>query len=192
MELYTGYIVKNDETNPYSVWIPAKNGGVLFKFFKCFGINTGTFNNIDFATIQAGAEKCYMIIEPTAQGPYLYDVSSGLATIEENNPSPDFNTVRDVKNMKNISNIYSAPCDNSYVSSPHSLPAVNGLQIFHPNSMAGTYINTYTNAPGGHHTTLDIGTKVLVAYPDGRGIGYIIGQIPYADETSKIIKNILN
>lgn len=42
----------------------------------------------------------------------------------------------------------------------------------------------------GKHVTLGMGTKVLVVYPDGRGTGYIIGQVPFPDETSKIIKDI--
>lgn len=192
MDIFTGYIVQEGETNPYSVWIPAKNGGAIFKNFKSFGSNTGKFKPLDLNTIQAGAEKCYMIIEPTAQGPYLYDMVSGINTIQEHNPSPDNTTIRDVNGMRTSANIFSTPHDGESVSSPHTSPAENGLQIYLPGSYEGTKYSSYTNAPSGHHTTLDIGTRVLVVYPDGKGVGYIIGQIPFADETSKIIKDISN
>lgn len=191
MEIYTGYIVAEDETNPYSVWVPAKNNGGIFKRFKTFASNAGDFNGVDLSIVQSSAEKCYMIIEPTAQSPYLYDNMSGLATIEENNPSPDINTVKNVKNMSKPVNRYFTPHHGESDYTPHSNPAANGLQTYLPGSFSGTEINTFMNAPGGRHTTLGIGTKVLIVYPDGRGTGYIIGQIPFPDDTSKVLKDIL-
>jgi hypothetical protein len=192
MDIFTGYIVQADETNPYSVWIPAKNGGAVFKNFKSFGSNVGSFNALDLNTIQSSAEKCYMIIEPTAQGTYLYDMISGISTVQEFNASPDNTTIRDVNGMQTSANTFTMPHDGESIFSPHTNPADNGLQIYLPGSSAGTCYSSYTNAPAGHHTTLDIGTKVLVVYPDGKGVGYIIGQIPFPDETSKIIKDISN
>lgn len=189
MELYTGYIVQKDETNPYSVWIPAKNGGITFKHFTTFGSNASNFSVIDLAQCQAAAEKCYIVIEPTAQGDYWYDTDSGYATVEENNPNPSRNTIPNVKDSNNTPNRYSAPHEGETVISAHSSPAINGLQTFLPNTSTGTIINTYANMAGGRHTTLDIGTKVLVAFPDNRGIGYIIGQIPGIDSTSSVIRN---
>lgn len=190
MEIYTGYIVAEGESNPYSVWIPAKNGSPVFKSFKSFGSNASSFDSTDLSTLKSAAEKCYMINEPTAQSGYLYDENSGMATIEENNYNPDITTIRDVRGRTHSANRFSTPHDGEYVSSPHASPADNGLQTYLPSSAAGTQINTYTNAPSGHHSTLGIGTKVLVVYPDGKGVGYIIGQIPNVDETSTIIKDI--
>lgn len=192
MDIFTGYIVQSNETNPYSVWMPAKNGAVFFKSFKSLGNNAGPVNSIDLATVQAAAELCYMITEPTAQGGYLFDQESGVSTVEEYNPDPDMTTVRDIRRVQNITNTFSAAHDGECAASPHSYPAANGLQTYLPGSYLGTQINTYTNAPAGHHTTLDIGTRVLVVYPNGGGVGYIIGQIPFADETSKILKAISN
>lgn len=189
MELYTGYIVQKDETNPYSVWIPAKNGGITFKHFTNFGANASEFSVIDLTQCQAAAEKCYIVIEPTAQGDYWYDTDSGYATVEENNPNPSRDTIPNIKDTKEIGNRYSAPNEGDTVFSVHSSPAVHGLQTFLPSTSSGTTINTYANMPGGRHTTLDIGTRVLVAFPDNRSIGYIIGQIPGADKTASVIRN---
>ena len=148
MEIYTGYIVAEDETNPYSVWIPAKNNGGIFKRFKTFASNASDFTAVDLGILQSSAEKCYMIIETTAQSPYLYDSASGLGTMEENNPSPDINTLRNVKTMLNPANRYYSPHHGEHDQTPHSNPAVNGLQTYLPGSMVGTEINTYMNAPG--------------------------------------------
>ena len=190
MDIYTGYIVRSNETNPYSVWIPAKNSGGIFKIFKSFGMNTSLFEPLDLVSLQNASEQCYMITEPTAQGPYLYS-GDGLATVQEFNPSPNKETIKNVTGQKAVSNRYYSP-GNGSIFSPHTLPAQNGLQIYLPGSVDGTTINSYVNAPGGHHTTLDIGTRVLVVYPDRKSVGYIIGQIPFLDETSKIIKDISN
>lgn len=189
MELYTGYIVQQGETNPYSVWIPAKNGGITFKRFSTFASNASDFSVIDLAQCQAAAEECYIVIEPTAQGDYLYDSASGYATVEENNPNPSRDTISSVEGGQAPVKRFFAPHEGETVHCMHSNPAANGLQTFLPSTSMGTLINTYADMPGGKHTTLDIGTKVLVAYPDGRGIGYIIGQIPGKDKTSLIIKN---
>ncbi|MBQ7820507.1 MAG: hypothetical protein IJ341_12535 [Bacteroidales bacterium] len=190
MEIYVGYIVREGETNPYSVWIPTKNGGATFKNFKTFASNASSFNSLDLNTLQAGSEKCYMIMEPTAQNSYMYDTLSGLGTVQEHNYNPGLSSIRDVKSTVDMANEFFSPHDGEYVESAHANPAYNGLQIYLPSSSHGTEINSFTNAPGGHHTTLEPGTKVLVMYPDGRGVGYIVGQIPFPDETSKIIKDI--
>ena len=189
MELYTGYIVQEGETNPYSVWIPAKNGAFTLKHFKTFGSNASNFSVIDMNACQVAAEKCFIVIEPTAQSNYWYDTDSGYATVEENNPNPSRDTIPRVKESNKSINHYSAPHEGESVTSVHSAPAVNGLQTFLPGGPQGTIVNTYANKPGGRHTTLGIGTKVLVAFPDGGGIGYIIGQIPGKDETSTVIRN---
>lgn len=190
MDIYTGYIVRSDETNPYSVWIPAKNSGGVFKIFKSFGMNASLFDPVDLAGLQAAAEKCYMITEPTAQGPYLYS-NDGMATVQEFNTSPSRETIKMVNGAETLANEYGPPASGSNFS-PHTSPAQNGLQVYLPGASDGTFLNSYTNAPGGHHTTLDIGTRVLVVYPDRKSVGYIIGQIPFLDETSKIIKDISN
>lgn len=51
----------------------------------------------------------------------------------------------------------------------------------------GTKVNYYINSAGGNFVTLSQGTKVLVIFPEGSGIGYIIRQIPDEDEISRLI-----
>lgn len=117
-------------------------------------------------------------------------IAIGYATKEDNIAYLDESTAKDVKDKSVVENYYSSPNDGRFVSSPHGYPAYNFLQVFYPMPEDGTQLNTYTNAPGGNYSTLGIGTKVLVVYPDFKGIGYIIRQIPYDDEMSKIIKNL--
>lgn len=170
MKSYIGYVVGKEETNPISVWIPAKSGYIKFGFTKGFGSNTGNLTLSDLATMRMNSEKCYMASELCANGPYNYDDSNGYSTIEENIPYLDETTAKDVKNEKFIENRFSSPGDREFIKSPHSYPAVNYLQTYYPQDEAGAEINIFANCPGGSYNTLSIGTKVLVVFPDERGI----------------------
>jgi hypothetical protein len=91
---------------------------------------------------------------------------------------------------KKVAVRYSTSGDGEMLQSPHTRPAANWLQTYHPNQVEGTEVNTFSNGPKGNFSTLPIGTKVMISYPDDKGIGYIIRQIPYDDEMSKVIKKI--
>lgn len=190
MKIFTGYIVGKNETNPVSVWIPAKHGFSVLKSNKGFGSNANNLTLADLSYARMRAEKCYFTSEFSSQGPYIFDDSNGFATKEDNIAYLDETTVKDVRGKKFVENKYSSPHEGKPVLSPHAYPAANFLQTFYPMPEGGTFINTFMNAPGGNYATLGIGTRVMVVYPDDMNIGYIIRQIPYEDEMSKIIKNL--
>lgn len=190
MRIYTGYIVGKNETNPVSVWIPAKHGFSALKSNKGFGSNADNLGLLDLAYARMRAEKCYYSTELSSQGPYIFDDSNGYATKEDNIAYIDETTAKRVVKGKSVGNKFSRPGEGTFVKSPHSNPAANFLQTFYPMPEDGTYINTFMNAPGGNYANLGIGTKVLVVYPDDMNIGYIIRQVPYDDEMSKVIKNL--
>ena len=190
MKTYIGYIVGKNETNPVSVWIPSKHGFSPLKPNRGFGSNADNLTLTDLSYARMRAEKCYFTTELSSQGPYIFDDSNGFATKEDNIAYLDETTAKDVRGKKFVDNKFSNPNEGSSTGSPHSFPAVNFLQTFYAGPQDGTHINTFMNAPGGNYATLGIGTKVLIIYPDGKNIGYIIRQIPYEDEMSKVIKNL--
>jgi hypothetical protein len=190
MKSYTGYVVGKEETNPISVWIPAKSGYIRFGAERGFGSNVNNMTLNDLALIRMNAEKCYITTEINPNGPYNYDDTNGFSTIEENIPYLDRTTAKNLTVENNAPNLYSSPGNGEFIHSPHTSPAVNWLQTYYPQQAEGAEINTFENAPAGNFSTLSIGTKVLVIYPDNKGIGYIIRQIPYSDEMSKVIKDL--
>lgn len=190
MKSYIGYIVGKEETNPVTVWIPSKSGYFSFGSTKGFGSNAGNLSLVDLAFMRQNAEKCYISTEMSSQGPYLYDDANGFSTKEDNIAVLDETTVKNVKDKAVVPNKYSSPGDGEFIQSPHSRPAENWLQTYYPQQVEGAEINTFSNAPGGNYCTMSIGTKVMVSYPDDKGIGFIIRQIPYDDEMSKVIKDL--
>lgn len=190
MRIYTGYIIRKNETNPVSVWIPSKHGFSKMKPHKGFGSNADNLTLVDLEHARQRAEKCYFSTELTSQGPYIFDDSNGFATKEDNIAYIDATTAKEIIPGKSAENKFTRPGEGSTVSSPHGYPAINFLQTFYAMPQGGTTVNTFMNAPGGNYATLGIGTKVLVVYPDDMNIGYIIRQIPYDDEMSKVIKNL--
>lgn len=184
---YIGYIVSKDKTNPYSVWIPAKNGVTVTGSKKGFGDNTGNMTLSDIYNMRLAAEDCYYTSEMSSQPPYLYDSSNGYATREEHIPVLDRSTAKNVKDKIFSPNRYSMPGVNEDVLSPHGNPAINFLQTFYSMPQDGTRFNYYMNSAGGNFVTLAEGTKVLVIFPEGKGIGYIIRVIPELDEISRYI-----
>lgn len=190
MKSYIGYVVGKEETNPISVWIPAKSGYFSFGSSRGFGSNAGNMSLLDLAYMRMNCDKCYLSTEMSSQGPYLYDDANGFSTKEDNIAFLDIDTVKNVKEKSRVANKYSSPGDGEFIKSPHSSPAENWLQTYYPQQVDGAEINTFSNAPGGNYCTMTIGTKVLVNFPDDKGVGYIIRQIPYDDEMSKVIKDL--
>lgn len=185
-----GYVVGKEETNPISVWFPSKGGFNKLGITRGFGSNTGNMSLLDLANMRMNAEKCYLTTELSAQGPYIYDDTNGLATKEDNTPYLNFENAKNVKNSPTSLNKYSSPGDNTYLQSPHTNPAANWLETYYPQQVGGAETVNYDNAPGGNYCTLGIGTKVLVIFPDNTSYGYIIRQIPYDGEMSAVIKNL--
>lgn len=184
---YIGYVVGKNETNPYSVWIPGKNGFTSMGVSRGLGSNTGNKTLMDLSDMILASEKCYFTSEMTSQPPYLYDSSNGFATREDNIAVLDETTAKNVKTKTIAPNRYSMPGAYEEIYSPHANPASNFLQTFYAMPQEGSQINYYLNSAGGNFVTLSQGTKVLVIFPDGRGIGYILRQIPDEDEISRLI-----
>lgn len=99
MKSYIGYVVGKEETNPISVWIPAKGGYGTYGSNRGFGSNAGNLTLVDLAYMRANAEKCYLSSEMNSGGSYNFDDTNGFVTLEDNVPSIDETTVKDVKNM---------------------------------------------------------------------------------------------
>jgi hypothetical protein len=188
MEIYTGYIVRNNEKNPYSVWMPSKNFAGPLKNFKSLATNASNLNAIDISDMQLAAEKCYILSPLNAQGDYILDEDSGIGTVEEHNPTPGVNG-NNVKNNKKIRNKYHTPGEGESRCSPHSRPASNMLQTYLFDTTYGTVNKSFSNYPGGQFSTLPMGARVVVMYPDNSSIGYIIAQIPFSDSISKVLYN---
>jgi hypothetical protein len=184
---YIGYIVDKNKKNPYPVWIPTKNGFTTMGSKKGFGSNTGNMTLLDLGNMRMAADNCYYTSEMSSQPPYLYDSSNGYATREEHIAVLDENTAKNVKDKTFSANRYSMPGANEDVMTPHGNPAVNFLQTFYPMPQDGTRSNYYMNSAGGNFVTLAEGTKVLVIFPEGKGVGYIIRVIPDLDEISRYI-----
>lgn len=184
---YIGYIIGKDKTNPYSVWIPAKNGVTVTGSKRGFGSNTGNMTLLDIGNMRLAAEECYYTSEMSSQPPYLYDSANGFATREEHIAILDETTAKNVKNKTFSENMYNMPGNGVEILTPHGRPASNFLQTFYAMPQDGTHINYYMNSAGGNFVTLSEGTKVLVIFPEGKGIGYIIRVIPDADEISRYI-----
>lgn len=190
MKCYTGYVVGKNETNPISVWIPAKNvGNAKMGVHRGFGSNAGNMNLLDLATARLNAELCYMTSPLGSKSDYRFDDKNGYSTVEDHLRTLDDNTVRNVKNMETDAPRSSTQGEGTMFMFPHAYPAENWLETYVPTDAGGTELVSYDNAPGGTYCTLAIGTKVIVIYPDDKGVGYIIAQIPYADEMSKLISN---
>lgn len=191
MKCYTGYVVGKNETNPISVWIPAKSvGNARMGVNRGFGSNAGNMDLTDLAYARMNAEKCYLTCELNPKNSYKFDDANGYSTVEDNLTTLDSNTVQNVKNSSGAMPRTSIPGDGDVRMTPHANPAENWLQTYIPTDAGGIENVKYSNAPGGSYCTLGIGTKVIVIYPDDKGIGYIIRQIPYDDEYSKVIKDV--
>jgi hypothetical protein len=191
MKCYTGYVVGKDETNPISVWIPAKNvGNAKMGTNRGFGTNAGNMSLLDLSYARMNAELCYMTCPLGSKSSYRFDDRNGYATVEDHLTTLDSNTVRNVKNLDSDAPRTSTPGEGDMFMFPHANPAENWLETYVAADSGGTELVNYDNAPGGEYCTLPIGTKVIVIYPDDKGTGYIIAQIPYLDEMSKLIGNI--
>lgn len=142
-----GYVVGKEETNPISVWFPSKSGFNKMGISRGFGSNTGNMNLLDLATMRMNAEKCYLTTELSAQGPYIYDDTNGLATKEDNAPYLNIENAKNVKNSLTSLNKYSSPGDNTNLHSPHTNPAANWLETYYPQQVGGAEIINYDNAP---------------------------------------------
>lgn len=192
MATYIGYIVGKNESNPFSVFIPARSGIVALNSSDGFGINAGKWGLDVLAKMLQASEKCYLTTEPGSNvGDYFDDVN-GYTTVEENMSVLNSDTAKDVTSNNKARNTSSSPLDEYYLRSPFFRPAANLTRGYVPSSLNGMKMESFTNAPGGKYTTLRIGSKVLVEFPDGSGVGYIIKQLPSSDKFSQAIKSLIS
>lgn len=190
MASYTGYIINDNETNPYSVWIPKLCGYIPEnKIFKGFGSNTNNLTVNEVAMMRQTAKKCYLTSDLSSVGPYLYDSLNGLATKREMTTAITPENVNDVINR--VDDVKFAP-KQCVAQMAQSLPADNGLQTYHIDLWRPEPVCDYADTQGGTSCTLSQGTKVLVDFPDDRNIGYITRIILEPNEISNILRNILD
>ena len=191
MATYIGYIVGKNETNPFSVFIPARSGIQSFQMSDGFGKNAGKWDETILAKMRAAADKCYWTSEPSSTSGNYFDDVNGYTTVEENQFHLDSTNAKDLANSNFARNTTSSPVDNAYIRSPFFSPAANLCRNYVPSSVYGMGLNSFTNVPSGTNTTMRIGTKVLVEFPDNGGVGYILKQLPNKDEFSAAIIDIL-
>jgi hypothetical protein len=191
MATYIGYVVGKNETNPFSVFIPARSGIQSFVASDGFGKNAGKWDEGVLAKMRAAADKCYWTSEPTSTSGNYYDDLNGYTTVEENQFHLDSTNAKDITKGDFVRNSTSSPVDTVYVRSPFFYPASNLCRNYVPSSVYGMRLNSFINVPSGTNTTMRIGTKVLVEFPDNSGVGYIIRQLPGKDEFSAAIVDLL-
>lgn len=191
-EIYTGYVVENLIENPVKVWCPYRDGVTLYKKFRGFGKNTGNLNTSDFNKILAASANCYMTSDFVSGNEYLYDSTLDAATAQENIPDMNENTLYDISraNPAQVQNEYFSPGNGFTNRSVFTNPTYNFLQSYHLGTSTGTSVNTYDNTPKGNFVHLTVGTRVLVCFPDGKNIGYILRQIPFYDKWSQMLTNM--
>lgn len=192
MATYLGYIVKKDERNPFSVFIPARSGIQSFKMSNGFGTNAGKWDLSVLTKMIAGCDKCYLTSSLSSNAGYYFDDINGYTTLEDNQRHLDATNAKDVTDGKTARNTTSSPITDYFLQSPFFSPVSNLCRVYVPSSVYGMEMNPFTNVPGGTFTTLRIGSRVLVEFPDNGGIGYIIAHVPGSDEYSAAIVNLLS
>jgi hypothetical protein len=191
MATYLGYIVGKNETNPISVFIPARSGIQSFKMSEGFGTNAGKWDLSVLSKMIAAADKCYMSAGLSPNNGNYFDEVNGYTTLEDNQRHLNANNAKDVTDGKTARNTTSGPTDNFYLQSPFFSPAANLCRNYVPSSVYGMNMNSFTNLPGGTYSTLRIGSRVMVEFPDNGGTGYITSQLPGSDDFSAAITNLL-
>lgn len=191
MATYIGYVVGKNESNPFSVFIPARSGMASFNMSDGFGTNAGKWGLDVLSKMLAASEKCYLASEPDSSVGDYFDTVNGYTTVEENQGALNSDTAKDVTGDNIARNTTSSPLDNYYVRSPFFSPAGNLTRGYIPSSIYGMKMESFTNAPGGSYSTLRTGSKVLVEFPDGSGVGYIVKQLPGNDKFSQSIKSLI-
>lgn len=191
MATYIGYVVGSNENNPFSVFIPARSGMASFDMSDGFGTNAGKWGLDVFAKMRAASEKCYLTTEPDGNVGDHFDTVNGYTTVEENQMRLNANSAKDVTGDNQARNTTSSPMDDYYIRSPFFSPAANLTRGYIPSSVYGMKMESFTNAPGGTFTTLRAGSKVLVEFPDGSGVGYIVKQLPSSDKFSQAIRSLI-
>jgi hypothetical protein len=191
MPSYIGYIVKEGETNPFSVFIPALcgMGTPFFNTSDGFGSNMGKWDINTLHQMQGSAIKCYQTSSLSAANTYDFDTSNGYATVERNLGELTGETAKDVSTGKVAPLATSCPSKDEPFDLPNDNPAFNCVRNYRFSSALGTQFPSLLNAPEGNYTSLSPSTRVLVDYPGNGNIGYIIAQLPGADTLSTMIKN---
>lgn len=189
MSTYIGYIVSDTDCNPFKVFIPALNGFFSDGFGTAdgFGANADKWSTLTLERMKKGAINCYQTSNLSGTGDYDFDPVSGCVTLEENIGEISVESTVDITSGKKAALRSSCPVDDGPFYMQGEAPAANFAVNYRPAPGEKTYFPTYMNAPGGDYTTLSIGTRVLVDYPSGTAIGYIISQIPGSDSFSNFL-----
>lgn len=189
MATYVGYIVSDTDCNPFKVFIPALNGFFSYGMRSAdgFGSNANKWDTVDLQRMQQSATLCYQTSELSSGSDYDFNSDNGYVTVEENLGELNDDTATDVTYNAKASIKTSCPVDDGPFYTGNESPAANYMVNYRPSPGEKTYFPSYMNSPGGSFTTMSIGTRVLVNYPGGGSIGYIISQIPGPDTFSQTL-----
>ena len=207
---YLGYIIDNTKKNPVQVWIPDLKpynitGRVIQMSenpsepvttrWKTFGKNAGNAIGLDILnelrTLCAAQENWFLLTMPLSASAnenamfdemhdkvynnsdqrkaQFYDINEGTSQSEERNA---------YKNMGPITSVF-------------SYPGIYGLKAYLPNSFEGYKPNFDTNSSCGNFVIPQIGTRVKVTYLNNSAMGTVDAQIPFTDETTRILQDTL-
>lgn len=189
MSTYVGYIVSEAKCNPFDVFIPALNGfySTVLRSADGFGSNMGKWNSLDLADMKAAAVPCYLSSELSPTSDYYYNQEYDLATAEDYLGEITPEKAISYEPGKKAKPAASSPISEEPFYTKNQYPAANYTRTYRPTFAEGGRLPSLLNVPGGTYTTLGIGTRVLVNYPSGGSIGYIIACLPGPDSFSKFI-----
>lgn len=147
MSTYIGYVVGKNETNPFSIFIPARSGIAAFSGSKGFGTNGGNWGIDELGKMIGAAEKCYLTSELASNCGNYFDDANGYATVEDNQFHLDGTTAKIVTGDNEARNTTSEPLENCYIDSPFFSPANNLVRSYWPSSCNGNKLNSFVNRP---------------------------------------------
>lgn len=189
--LYTGFILPNQTTTPYQVWVPCFDGFFSLGSFKNIGKNM--LSSITTSVLEEMRQKCsyYHITQELSPGNFRFNEAMGAGTTEEFTPKDLRDTnLPDLSKGANFKNIYNGSASGKRIQSAHGRPCDNASQDFVLELEGGTRIDTLPSMPTGQFVEMDRWQKVLVAMVDNGTTGVIVRAYPWAEDYNSVTKSI--
>ena len=208
---YLGYIIDNSKKNPVQVWIPdLKPYNITSRIiqtaedptqpvstkWKTFGKNAGNSIGIDILNelrlLCAAQENWFLITIPlsaSANENAMFDEDYDKVYNNSDQTRPEFYDINDQNKAQ--SEEKSILKNMPSITSRFSYPGVYGLKGYLPNSYEGFKPNIDTNNSCGDFVIPQIGTRVKVTYLNNSAMGTVDAQIPFTDETSRILQDTI-
>lgn len=208
---YLGYIIDGSRLNPIQVWIPDLKPynitGRLIEAsedptkavsskWKTFGKNAGNSIGVEILnelrTLCAAQENWFLTSMPlsaSANENAMFNETYDMVYNNSNQRKPYFYDVNDPKKAQSVekSLLESMPPINSRFSNP----GFYALKGYLPNAFEGFKPTIDMNNSCGHWVRPQVGTRVKVTYLNNSAMGVIDAQIPFTDETSRILRDTL-